>query len=490
MPIRYNLQINPQWKPHASYAIELLLDRSGWGGCQVEQADEADLVYAPLYPNNLSKNAIWICADSITDWNSSSAKVGRWDNIPFFYQTSISSPPAESLGRILPDIVYPTYALATGVFEQGQAKDQWGVTIAKSGILHQNCLLDIPVVALYADLLASELLLTGERSPKVPLWPQGKKYAIVLSHDVDSPFEYPQVFSALKEVKVNLQLKPKIKRTAWSVWKLTKAIMFSVINGFPYPDRDPNFCFDSWLEVEKQLGTRSAFYVASIAHYDSYGSPYDVQYSYQMPEIRRALLDAIDRGWEIGLHASINAHKVPHRIKFEKERLESVLDGYQVKGVRHHYWVMDSKIPERTLWLHSTAGFEYDTSLGLNDLPGFRRGIAWPFYPFDRQLRKRIPIVEIPPTLMDGGIFYHKGSTTKENADTIIKHIQQVSRFGGCVVLDWHLEQMNPDRYDGAGPILVNVLHQLVGDSSIFWATPAQVSDWWRYRYKCLTEWE
>jgi hypothetical protein len=57
---------------------------------------------------------------------------------------------------------------------------------------------------------------------------------------------------------------------------------------------------------------------------------------------------------------------------------------------------------------------------------------------------------------------------------------------GGAVVLDWHLEQLNPKRLYGAGPILARVLAELAGDSDIYWASPYEVAQWWRTRQKML----
>ncbi|HEY0071350.1 MAG TPA: hypothetical protein VGE04_15400, partial [Chloroflexia bacterium] len=98
---------------------------------------------------------------------------------------------------------------------------------------------------------------------------------------------------------------------------------------------------------------------------------------------------------------------------------------------------------------------------------------------------KEVPILEVPPTLMDGGIFYHS-VTPQEGYDRIKEHFSQVRKYGGAAVLDWHMEQLNPTRLRGAGPVLVRVLQELASDSDIYWATPDQIATWWQTRRKQL----
>jgi hypothetical protein len=223
--------------------------------------------------------------------------------------------------------------------------------------------------------------------------------------------------------------------------------------------------------------------VAVVSSADRGSCKDDVDYDYRDDAIVNAMRECIDTGFEIGLHASINAKQDPKRMTRERELLESVLDGYRLRGVRHHYWSMESQFPERTLRSHADAGFSYDSSFGLNDAPGFRRGACWPFTPFDRERAEALPILEVPPTLMDGAIFSNP-IAPQDGCEQIRRHIRSIADAGGAVVLDWHLEQLNPGRLHGAGPALQQVLLEFVGDSEVFWASPAKIDDWWRERRK------
>ena len=74
--------------------------------------------------------------------------------------------------------------------------------------------------------------------------------------------------------------------------------------------------------------------------------------------------------------------------------------GAPVRSARHHWWALGCP-PDATLAAHAAAGIRVDCSLGFNDRIGFRRGIAYPFRPFDRNRRQPIPVWELPTAAMD-----------------------------------------------------------------------------------------
>jgi hypothetical protein len=49
----------------------------------------------------------------------------------------------------------------------------------------------------------------------------------------------------------------------------------------------------------------------------------------------------------------------------------------------------------------------------------------------------------------------------------------------GVLMLDWHLEQFSPRRLHGAGPALLTYLAELRTSQNGWWATPAEIADWW-----------
>jgi hypothetical protein len=471
--IRYALDVAPTHVPQAEYALGLLLDGIGVAGCRTEDVGGADVVYAHERPSRLPEAALWIPAERVDDWDDPAGQLPR-----------VPAPREPEGAADRPDdVLLATYRLATGVFEHDMPVDAWGVPVRTgnpaAGIWER------PLVAEHAArLLAALRSRRGGELERVERWPGGKRWAIVLTHDVDAPFtRAPWSFYARRLATNVRALDPQAALRG--VLQAAKTALVTRGARLPRPADDPNFCFDRWHELGARLGAASCFYVAVTSSGDPGAAPADVTYDASRPELAAALRAAADRGCEIGLHASINARLAPARFAAERTRLEHVLDGRPVAGVRHHYWALEPRLPERTLRAHVDAGFAYDSSLGLNDTAGFRRGLLWPFRPFDRERRAPLTILEVPPTLMDGAIFYGRVDP-EEGRRRIREHLALVEHHGGAVVLDWHLEQLNPARLHGAGPALRDVLLERAGDGEVWWATPAEAASWWRERARRL----
>jgi hypothetical protein len=474
MVVRYALRIDPKWTRHADYAVSLLFEAIGIAGTRVDDVSTADLVYSrEILAGHDASRGLWICAQDSSDWNDTNVRIQHNRDLHFVFTNGDHTVRYER-SAFGGDPIYSTYALTTGVFERRQKQNSFGVPIATSSELESAGLLSAPTTALYARELQSRLERALGKLPSVNRWPRGKKFAIVLSHDVDTPLQRPAEYARYVLGRLRHGAFPMAAR---NVLGLARAV-YRFRQANPPPERDPNFRFEAWIELEQRLATKSCFYVAVTNCVEAFASPNDVAYDFRHPSILRELNSLIDKGWEVGLHASINARFQPGRFAVERGRLEKVLNGYMIRGVRHHYWAMDPDVPERTLWDHAAAGFAYDTSLGLNDVPGFRRSIAWPYQPFDPERGREVPILELPPTMMDGSVFY-RPIDPDEAKLRVRSHIQTTKRHGGAVVLDWHLEQMNADRLQRAGPLLAEVLTDLVGDSDAYWAAPAELCDWW-----------
>jgi hypothetical protein len=482
--IRYSVQTDSRWDQCAEYAIRLLLEGIGVAGIRVGPASSADLVYSVERPPDLHEKALWVRAADLTDWNSSNAKVVWSSELPVLCgsrQQSMSGDP----DHIVEDIVYSTYATVTGALERDSPRNAWGVPIGRSSPLNRNGLLEFPVIAMYCSHLEAMLIRRQRAEIEcVPRWPMGKRYAVVLSHDVDKPFtRAPWAFYVRRFGRNVAQRAPGA--ALHGLMQMAKVAAVTRMATLKDPIDDPNFCFEGWIDLERSLSAASCFYVAPTSSGDPGGSRDDVNYDFRHPHILAQLRRALEAGWEVGLHASINARRNPSRLHDERMMLEGALGSFPVRGVRHHYWALDSELPERTFWHQVDAGLTYDSSLGLDDAPGFRRGMMWPFRPFDPERGEEVPILEVPPTLMDGSIF--RPTVTLEAGRQLIEaHLGHVRRFGGAAVLDWHLEQLNPARLHGAGPVLRDVLTDLATDGDVYWAAPQQVVSWWETRHRLI----
>ncbi|MFC7165326.1 polysaccharide deacetylase family protein [Halospeciosus flavus] len=189
-------------------------------------------------------------------------------------------------------------------------------------------------------------------------------FALCLTHDVDRPTKtYQAISGALGALGRGSPL-----RAGYHLRTLAA-------NG----DADPYWQFDRILDLETDLGVRSAFYfldepsllrdapesLASPRRWIEHAGRYDPTTGEIADVIRR--LD--DGGWEVGLHGSYGSPDDPTRLAAEKRALESVL-GHEVSGIRQHHLRLDP-----ATWRHHAGlGFDYDASLGLTDDVGFAYG--------------------------------------------------------------------------------------------------------------------
>ena len=131
-----------------------------------------------------------------------------------------------------------------------QARDEYGNWEASDSPRKQSGALHVPVV----EATAIDL-------PQLT-WPDGKSFALCLSHDVDLVERYStrQRMRHLQRMWVNGQRNPadvgRAISTAVGKWFVSQA---------KRNQRDPYSQFEQWLEVEEKLGFRSTFFFFSDA---------------------------------------------------------------------------------------------------------------------------------------------------------------------------------------------------------------------------------
>ena len=373
----------------------------------------------------------------------------------------------------LNDCLYKCHYSLNRLWEKHSKKDIYGVV----SIADQDDLSFVKnsFVAEFITILKKDLLKLF-KTPVIPLWPNNADFCLVMSHDVDEPYKYYKSNYYYDELKWKVRNKKNVLSLAKTSLKIGK----SFINNFR---EDKNFGFEYWHDIEKKIGGKSAFYVSVINSYNSpYGHHCDVPYNYDDDKIKKNLNLLLEDGWEIGLHASMNSYLKLDRLAEEKFKLESIL-GEKIKGVRHHYWRLGDDI-NNTHKNHFKVGFEYDSSLGLNDAIGFRSGTMWPYLLLEDEEGKK-SFYQIPPTIMDGNIFYYDNSY--ENYYYKIRsHFEYVEKMNGCVVLDWHLEQSDLNRLNKAGFILRDYLINELTKKNVFITSPIGLLDWWKERRELI----
>ena len=210
--------------------------------------------------------------------------------------------------------------------------------------------------------LPEEFPLTASRDHSV--LPDDAPFALCLTHDVDRPYKgVRSLFYAARE------------RPGYHLRTL-------------FSSENPYWQFQEIMDLEDDLGVRSAFYFLNEQHLLADRPVHDwlsptnwVQqlgrYDVRAPEIVDTIRALDHGGWEVGLHGSFHSAEDRDRLGEEKAIVEDVLDD-SIVGGRQHY--LRLSVPDT--WRHHRAiGLDYDASLGSGTEYGFQYGYR-PIRPF------------------------------------------------------------------------------------------------------------
>jgi len=375
------------------------------------------------------------------------------------------------------DIINAISLLITDKVNQGlprECYDQHDRLLFEYSFQAKSKIGDIPVVNVYV-LLLKALIEQKCFLKTIPLWPKSKKCAIGLSHDVDLPDKYALLKTPL--IFKNLNLRHNINRNLLKIKQMINRIIDTNPNNF--------WLFKDVMQAEERLGFRSSFYFAAVNFYHEYGTNWDVNYDIMNQEFATIFDEILERGFEIGLHASYNAYLNEHHLTYEKQKIEHIIN-QKIKGLRHHYWHM-GKNELRTLRMHKTAGFEYDSSIAFNESLGFRRNIALPYNPWDEDNDCMLSIIQLPVFCMDGNLFY-KPIEVNAAVEKLKEYIDTIKKFGGIGVIDWHVRTAYPknEEYFNWGKAYTKLIEQLSNDGEIWVTNPGNISGWLKNRSQDL----
>jgi len=248
-------------------------------------------------------------------------------------------------------------------------------------------------------------------NPGLFKYPDGKKFAICLTHDVDDiypPFTH-QVLAALTN----------LKNFAWS--SLKEQLLWKVKG----KHTSPYINFKKIMELEKKYNAKSTFYFMTATRDPR-------RFRYNIEDIADEVRFIAENGWEVGLHGGYYSFNDLQAIEAEKKRLEKTL-GREVLGYRNHY--LKFLVPDTWILLEK-CGFKYDSTYGYPDKVGFRNGMCHPFRPYDQQSGQLLDIYELPLHIMESAMF---DFVKPHQAWELIKAmLEKVEHYGGVLTVLWH----------------------------------------------------
>jgi len=335
----------------------------------------------------------------------------------------------------------------------------------------------IPTLDLHISLLR-ELIVSCE----VPLveilpMPTGYRFIVCLTHDVDHPrvryhmcdhTMFGFLYRALIGSVIDFCRGRRSLRQVVTNWKAA----FSLPLVFAGLAKDFWNQLDRYLALEK--GLASTFFVIPTkgdAGVDSEGRTKRKRASrYALTDIADDLKKLLSANREISVHG-IDAWRDSAKGCDEREHIQEIT-GAAETGIRMHWLYFDSQAPS-TL---EKAGFSYNSTVGYNEAIGYRAGTAQVFkHPnVDR-------LLELPLHIMDTALFYpsYMNLSDDEARAAMLPLIENVTRFGGVLTINWHDRSLGPERL--WADVYVTLLRDLRARAPWF-ATALQTVSWFRRR--------
>jgi hypothetical protein len=319
----------------------------------------------------------------------------------------------------------------------------------------------VPVVDALEEFLFSSISqsLSDKNLNQPFLWPEGHKFALVVTHDVDriyKTYQYlPSIFKSLKKARLN--------ELAYHFRNLL----------FKHGPDNPYWTFNQLSGLDRSLGIKSTYYFLnetgrlnpfSFKSWILYSGRYKVEASMVKENIQKLR----DMDYEIGVHGSYNSYRNQDLLYAEKQTLESIV-GSEIVGIRQHHLNYDY---HTTPGIHHSCGFKYDTSIGFKPDYGigFRRGTSFPFQILMPDMSIS-PLLEIPLLIMDSAL----GLTAE--VEECFSLLSQVEKYHGVLTILWHSNSLNQNEY----PMLFDTYNRIIKEARERGAWIASAADVYKW---------
>ncbi len=341
----------------------------------------------------------------------------------------------------------------------------------------------IPALDLHIAFLRDLIVQSSIPLVEIPPFPAGYSFIACLTHDVDH-------FGVRNH-----------KGDHTMIGFLYRALMGSVINVcrgrqsmkqlaanwlavFSLPFVHLGLAKDFWCQLNRYLaiekGLSSTFFVIprkGDPGQDSPGRSFAKRAArYNLDEIADELRKLRSAGCEIGVHG-VDAWCDSAKGCEELRRISRITGDAEL-GVRMHWLFFDKNSPA-TL---ENAGFSYDSTVGYNEVVGYRAGTAQAYKPLDVDR-----LLELPLHIMDTALFFptHMNLSPKQARAAIAPLLENATRFGGALTVNWHDRSIAPERlWDD---FYVNLLEDLRRAGAWF-PTAIQAVAWFRKRRGAVFE--
>jgi hypothetical protein len=294
--------------------------------------------------------------------------------------------------------------------------DQHGRFPAANSVAAKQNFIDRPIVDEYALIFRAWLQVL---EPELAFTPP--RFAVKLSHDIDSVHRFVSPTHAVKTLGADLL----VRRSISQAFETVRMSLDAVIDRWrPY-----TVDIDQLAAISEANGFTSSFYFMAALP-----SRYDNGYDLANPMLRRCIDSLRARGHEIGFHPGYTTFDNPEVLAAEMQRCTAALGQAPTAG-RQHY--LRFRAPDT--WLQwEKVGLACDSTVGYAEQEGFRCGTCHPYHPYDWRTDRELDVLEIPLIVMDQTLVRYR-SLTPAAAHARALHLATLcQKVNGTFSLLWH----------------------------------------------------
>jgi hypothetical protein len=310
-----------------------------------------------------------------------------------------------------------------------EAKDTHGRFLAKASLAFQENFLERPIVDEYVEVLWGCIHFLFSNLIRKSF--VSKTYVSCdVDYITDKGVRFPGIFKRLGG--------DLIKRKSLKSFFISLNTFFKVfIVG--KKELDPFNTFDFMMDICDNQGLKMAFYFIPRNN----KQPIDGNYDIQSIEVIDLMKKIMNRGHEVGYHASYYSYKDGKKTREEVKLLKKVYEeaggnSEDIIGGRQHFLRWETGITENN-WEHSEM--KYDTTLGYAEQIGYRCGTSKEYNFYNLLKRKNMNLLLIRPLLiMDCTLLspQYMGLNIKESVEAITRIKNTVKKHQGNFTILWH----------------------------------------------------
>ncbi len=360
-------------------------------------------------------------------------------------------------------------------------RDQWGCWEHAFSENFRRGRLWVPEVDLW---VAAQRRRLAKETRLEPLWPNGARFALCLTHDVDM---VARRWTASQHVRSLSAAPPwfdrrhrRGSRSPEGPGGRTSSARVPYFGVSRAPDSGDTL--ERCVELERSRGV-TASYLFTVypprrnTIYDAvYAGADRCRFHGRTRKVGEIAKELQDEGFDVGLHAGYASANDLDAFRYEKGVVEDYIGG-DVVSCRQHYlhWHVGT-----TPRIQSQAGILVDSTVGFNRNIGFRAGTALPHRLFDLTAGESLNVLEVPLIIQESPLLSPNALELDVPLaqETIRDLIDSIADTGGVVTLLFHPHSLAQPAYLS----LFSWALDYARDRGAWVANLKEIRGWWEER--------